>query len=90
MEENYKNHAQNNLNRIYGIITSTPSERTDSYIAYNDLPSDEDAPVWTEQNQSTDANLNINESDNNQHDRSNDNIEYQMNALMQQTVNDDG
>ena len=53
---------------MYGIITDTPSESTDLYIAYNDLPSDEDVPVSTEQNQSTNANLNIAESDNNQHD----------------------
>ena len=46
---------------MYGIITPTPSESTYSYIAYNDLPSDEDKQASTEQNQSTNTNLNIGE-----------------------------
>ena len=49
MEENYKNLVQIKLNLMYGIITPTSSECTDLYIAYNDLPSDEDAPVSIEQ-----------------------------------------
>ena len=32
MEQNYKNHVQNKLNCMYGIITDTPSESTESYI----------------------------------------------------------
>ena len=75
---------------MYGIITSTPSESTDLYIAYNDLPSDEDKQVLTVQNQSTNVNLNIGESDNNQLNKLNDNIENQMNAPTQEMVNDDG
>ena len=75
---------------MYGIVTPTPSKSTDSYIAYNDLPSDEDKQVSTEQHQSTNANLNIGASDNNQHDMLNDNIENQMNAPTQEIVNDDG
>ena len=59
---------------MHGIITPAPSESTNSYIAYNDLSSDEDAPVSIEQNQSTNANLDIGESDNNQCDMLNDNI----------------
>ena len=43
----------------------------------------------TEQNQSTNANLYIGESDNNQHDMINDDIENQMNVPMQEMVNDD-
>ena len=88
IEENYNNHVKNKLNRIYGIITPTPSESTDLYIAYNDLPCDEDKQVSTEQNQSTNTNLNNGESDNNQHNMLNDNIENQMNAPMQEMVND--
>ena len=42
IEENYKKHVQNKHNRKYCIITPTPSESTDLYIAYNDLSSDED------------------------------------------------
>ena len=42
MEQNYENHIQNKLNHMYGIITDTPSENTESYIAYNDLSSDKD------------------------------------------------
>ena len=34
-----------------GIITSTSSESTDSYIAYNDLPSDEDEQKQYKTNQ---------------------------------------
>ena len=90
IEENYKNHVETKLNRKYGIITPTPSKNTDSYVAYNDLPSDEDEPVSTEQNQSIIANHNIAESDSNQHDMLNDNIETQMNAPTQQMINDDG
>ena len=85
-EENNKNQ----LNRMYGIITSTPSESADLYTAYNDLSSEEDAPVSTEQNQSNISNLNICESDNNQRDMLNDNIENQMDTPMQEIVNDDG
>ena len=75
---------------MYGIITSTPSESTDLYIAYNDLPSDGDKQVSTEQNQSSNTTLNISESDDNQLDMVNDNIENQMNAPTQEMVNDDG
>ena len=90
MEKNYKNHIQNKLNHMYGTITATPSENRESYIAYNDLPSDEDEPVSTGQNQATNANHNIDELDNNECDISNDNIENQMNAPAQEMVNDDG
>ena len=38
------------LNHMYGIITDTPSENTELYIAYNDLSSDEDEPGSTAQN----------------------------------------
>ena len=34
---------------MYGIITDTISENTESYIVYNDLSSDEDEPVSTVQ-----------------------------------------
>ena len=90
IEEDYKKHVQNKLNFKYGNITPTPSESTDSYIAYNNLSSDEDKQASTEQNQSTHANHNIGESDNNQRDMLNDNIENQMNAQTQEMVNDDG
>ena len=33
MEQNYKIHIQSKLNCMYGIITPTPSESKDSYIA---------------------------------------------------------
>ena len=59
MEEKYKNHVQNKLNCMYGIITPTPSESKDSHIACNDLPSDENTPVSTVQKQATNANHNI-------------------------------
>ena len=75
---------------MYGNITATPSESTESYIVYNNLSSVEDAPVSTEQNQSTYTNHNIAELDNNQRDTSNDNIENQMNTPTQEMVNDDG
>ena len=74
---------------MYGIIIDKPSESTDQYIAYNDLSSDEDQPVSTEQNQAT-ANHNIAKLDNNQCDMLNNNIENQMNAPTQEIVNDDG
>ena len=75
---------------MYGIITDTPSENTESYIAYNDLSNDEDEPVSTIQNQATNANHNIVELDNNKCDMLNDNIENQMKAPTQEMVNDDG
>ena len=75
LEENYKNHIQNKPHCMYGIITAKPSECTDLDIAYNDLQSDEDTPVPTEQNQSTNANHKIGESDSNQRNILNDNIE---------------
>ena len=75
---------------MYGIIKTTSSENLDLYIAHNDLPNNEDAPVSTEQNQSINANLNISELDNNQCNMLNDNVENQMNALTQEMVNDDG
>ena len=90
MEQNYKNHVQNKLNCMYGIITATPSENTESHIAYNDLSSDEDAPVSTVQNQASNANHNITKLDNDKCDILNDNIENQMNAPTQEMVNDDG
>ena len=84
MEQHYKNHVQNKLNGMYGIKTDTPSETTESYIAYNDLSIDEDEPVSTVKNQSTNANNNIakcnNEENNDKCDVLNDNIEDQMNA----------
>ena len=63
--ENYKKHVDNKINRKYGIITPTPRESTDSYIVYNDLPSDEDQQASMEQHQSSNANHNIAESDSN-------------------------
>ena len=42
MEQNYKKYVQNKLNCMYGIIIDTPSENIESYIACNDLSSDED------------------------------------------------
>ena len=48
--ENYKNHVQNKLNHKYSFITLTPGKSTDSYIACNDLSSDEDQQASTEQN----------------------------------------
>ena len=89
-EQNYKNHVQNKLNCMYGIITDIPSENIESYIAYNDSSSDEDESVSTVQNQATNANHNFAELDNNQCDMLNDNIETQMNAPTQEMVNDDG
>ena len=90
MEQNYKNHIQNELNQMYGIITDTPSENTESYISCNDLSSDEDEPVSTVQNQATNVIHNIAELENDECDMLNDNIENQMNALTQEMVNDDG
>ena len=58
--------------------------------AFNDLSSDEDAPVSTKQNQSTNVNYNISKSDSYQRDMLNDNIENQMNTRTQEMVNDDG
>ena len=75
---------------MYGIITVTPSESTDSYIAYIDLSSNEDAPVSTVQNQLTNSNHNIAELNNNEHDMLNDNIKNKMNAPTQEMVKDDG
>ena len=51
MEQNYKNHIQNKLNCMYRIITDTPYENTELYIAYNDLSSNKDQPVSTVKNQ---------------------------------------
>ena len=90
IEENYKKHVEHKINSKYGIITPTPSKSTDSYIAYNDLSSDEDQQASTEQNQSSNANPIIGESDGNQCDMLNDNVENQMNAPTQKMVNDDG
>ena len=90
LEENYKNHVQNKIKSINGIIAATPSESADLSIAYNDLLNDEDAPVSIEQNQSSNANHNIGELNNNKRDMINDDIENQMNAPMQEMVNDDG
>ena len=90
MEQNYENHVQNKLNHKYGIIIPTPNKSTDSYIAYNDLSSDEDEPVSTEQNQSTNANHNIGESNNDQRDMLNDDVENQMTVSTEEIVNDDG
>ena len=75
---------------MYGIITATPSESIESYIAYNDLSSDEDEPVSIVQNQATNFNHNVVELDNGECDTLNDNIENQMNAPTQEMVNDDG
>ena len=77
-----------------GIITDTPSENTESYIVYNYLSYDEDGPVSTVPNQSTNANHNIakcnNKANHDKCDMLNDDIENQMNAPMQEIVNDDG
>ena len=75
---------------MYGIITATPNESTDSYIAYNDLSSDEDEPVSTVENQATNANHNITELDYNKCDMLHYYIGNQMNAPTQEMVNDDG
>ena len=94
MEENYKNHVQNKLNCIYSIITDTPSENKESCIAYNSLSSDEDVPVSTEPNQSTNVNDNIanyyKEVDGYECDISNADVENQMDVPMQEIVDDDG
>ena len=71
---------------MYGIITATPSESTELYIAYNYLSSDEDEPVSTVQDQATNANHNIADKC----DMVNDNIENQINAPTQEMVNDGG
>ena len=65
---------------MYGIIKPTPSENLESYIAHNDLSSDEDESVSTVQNQATNANHNIAELDNDECDMLNDDIGNQMNA----------
>ena len=75
---------------MYGIITDIPSESTELYNAYNDLLNDNDEPVSTVQNQATNANHNIAKLDNDKCDMVNDNIENQVNAPMQEMVNDDG
>ena len=75
---------------MYGIITPSPNESIDSYIAYNDLSSDEDEPVSTLQKQANNTNHNIAKSDNDECDMLNDDIENQMNAPTQEMVNDDG
>ena len=90
IEQNYKTNVQNKLNCKYNIITGPPGDKPASYIAYNDLISDEDEPVSTVQNQSTDANHDIVESDNDECDMLNDDIENQLNASMQGMINDDG
>ena len=94
MEQKYKNEVQNKLDCMYVIITDTPNENTESYIAYNDLSSDEDEPVSTVPNQSTNVNHNIakcnNEVNDDKCDMLNDDIENQMNAPTQEMVNDDG
>ena len=89
MEQNYKNHVQSKLICMYGIITDTPNESTDSYIAYNDLSSDEYEPVSTAHYQATNANHKITELDNNKCDMFHDNIENQMNAPTQDIINDE-
>ena len=94
MEQNYKNHVQNKLNCMYGNITNIPSENTESYIAYNNLSSDQDQPVSTVPNQSINVNHYIakfkNEVDDDKCDMLNADIENQMDALTQKMVNDDG
>ena len=90
MEQNYKNHVQNNLNRKYNIITGPPVDKPVSYIAYNDLLSDEDEDVSTQENQSTYNNQDIIASDNNGSHMLNDDIENQLNASTQGMINDDG
>ena len=90
MEQNYKILVQNKLNRKYNIITGPPVDKPASYIAYNDLLSDDDENVSTEQNQETDANHNIIASDNDECDMLNDDIENQLNVSMQGMINDDG
>ena len=79
---------------MYGIITDTPSENTESCIAYNDLSSDEDEPLSTVQNQLTSPNRNVaqckNEVNDDKCDMLNDDIENQIDARTQEMVNDDG
>ena len=80
MEQNYKNHVKNKLNRKYNIITGPPVDKPASYIAYNDLLSDDDEPVSTEHYQELDNNHDIVESDGDECDISNDDIANQLNA----------
>ena len=74
-------------------ITCTSNENAESHIAYNDLSSDEDEPVSTVPNQSTNTNHNIaecnNEVDGDECDMSNTDIENQMYAPMLEMVNND-
>ena len=78
---------------MYGIITDTSNENTDSYIAYNDLSSDEDKPVSKVPKQSTNTNQNIakcnNEVNDDEFDMSNADIENQTNALTLEILNND-
>ena len=90
MEQNYKNHVKNKLNRKYNIITGPPVDKPASYIAYNDLLSDDDEPVSTEHYQELDNNHDIVESDGDECDISNDDIANQLNASRQGMINDDG
>ena len=75
---------------MYGIITDPPGDKPESYIAYNDLSSDEDETASTVQNQLPNANHNIAQSHNNKSDMLNDDIENQMNAPTQEMVNEYG
>ena len=72
MEQNYKNYIKNKLNCMYAIITDKPNENTKSYIAYNNLISDEDGPGPIVPNQSIDTTNNNTEWNNevigNEHD----------------------
>ena len=47
MKQNYKSHIYNKLNYMYGIMTEKVYVSTETYIAYNDLTSDDDQPVTT-------------------------------------------
>ena len=77
---------------MYDIITDTPYQNTELYIAFNDLSSDEDQLVSTVQNQSRNSINSIAEC-NNETDECvllDEEIENQMNAPKQEMVNNYG
>ena len=45
MKQNYKSHIYNKLNYMYGIMTEKVYVSTETYIAYNDLTSDDNQPL---------------------------------------------
>ena len=79
---------------MHSIITDTPYENKEFHTLYNDLSIDEDEPVLTVPNQSTNANCNVaecsNETDVDESDISSTDIVNQMHAPMQKIVNNAG